>query len=251
MLILMYMDPFTSLPLVLKIFTVVRQPVMVWWLCVCEGAFRCSLYLSPNVLADSSMYLFITINSIESGPVYFTIFVLYGSSSSGDMSMFLIILLPLKYALMPYLLYTSLTHLYRSCTYGMTMYPLYVLLFWVLLFSLLLLVLFGLFCWKVLYSIPYISHDKYLQLVRTSIICCFSILHSSGMEDTVLSLCVKVSITLHLAPMRLWLFKCKYWSVWVGFLFTLVVSVPLCSGMTNVPRNSIEPSALCLLLQIW
>ena len=31
-------------------------PLMIWWWNIGDGAFKCSLYLSPNVLPDSPMY---------------------------------------------------------------------------------------------------------------------------------------------------------------------------------------------------
>ena len=43
----------SSLPTILKLFSVVVWPVMLLWSCIGEGAFRCSLNLSPNVLAVS------------------------------------------------------------------------------------------------------------------------------------------------------------------------------------------------------
>ena len=63
LLTLIYIDSFinlerlcSSLPTILKLFNVVEWPVMLLWSNIGEGAFRCSLYLSPNVLAVSPMY---------------------------------------------------------------------------------------------------------------------------------------------------------------------------------------------------
>ena len=80
------------------------------------------------------------------------------------------------------------------------MYSLYVLLFWLILF-LLFLVMFGLFSLTFLFSILFMIYYRNLQLVRTSVVCCFSILHSSGVDETVLAPCFKVLMTLYLAPM--------------------------------------------------
>ena len=104
--------------------------------------------------------------------------------------------------------------------------------------------LFDLFCWKFLHSIISIAHDGYLQLVMTSLKICFSVLSSSGLDNTVLAICGKVLMTLYLASMWLWLSHCKYWSTWVGFLYMLVISVQLCSGVTNVSKNGTDLSAL-------
>ena len=59
----MYMASFTalailisSLPIILKFSTDVMWPVLFWCSCIGDGAFRCSLYLSSKVLADSPIY---------------------------------------------------------------------------------------------------------------------------------------------------------------------------------------------------
>ena len=63
LLTLIYIDslinlerPCSSLPTILKLLIVVEWPVMLQWSYIGEGAFRCSLNLSPNVLAVSPMY---------------------------------------------------------------------------------------------------------------------------------------------------------------------------------------------------
>ena len=65
---------------------------------------------------------------------------------------------------------------------------------------LLLLMKLSLFSWKFLCSILSRTHVGYLHSVRTSIRCCFSVLSSSGLEQTTLILCFNVLITLHFAP---------------------------------------------------
>ena len=45
-----------SLPMILKFSTDVVWPVIFWCSKIGEGAFKCSLYLSSNVLADSPIY---------------------------------------------------------------------------------------------------------------------------------------------------------------------------------------------------
>ena len=44
--------------------------------------------------------------------------------------------------------------------------------------------------------------------------------------------------------MTWWLSHCKYWSVWVGFLKTVVVKLPSDCVMTMVSKKDIEPSGL-------
>ena len=60
---LMYIDSLivlakllSSLPIILKFSMDVSWPLMFWCWNIGEGAFKCSLYLSPNVLPDSPMY---------------------------------------------------------------------------------------------------------------------------------------------------------------------------------------------------
>ena len=60
---LMYIDSLillarllSSLPIILKFSMDVSWPLMFWCWNIGEGAFKCSLYLSPNVIPDSPMY---------------------------------------------------------------------------------------------------------------------------------------------------------------------------------------------------
>ena len=46
-----------SLPMILKVSTIVMWPVVHWCSNRGEGTFKCSLYLSSNVLDDSPIYL--------------------------------------------------------------------------------------------------------------------------------------------------------------------------------------------------
>ena len=63
LLTLMYIDSlmvlarlFSSLAMILKLFNVVTWPLLFWCRNIGEGAFKCSLYLSPKVLPDSPIY---------------------------------------------------------------------------------------------------------------------------------------------------------------------------------------------------
>ena len=60
---LMYMDSLmalarllSSLPIILKLSKVVSWPLLLCCRNIGDGAFRCSLYLSPNVFTDSPIY---------------------------------------------------------------------------------------------------------------------------------------------------------------------------------------------------
>ena len=108
---LMYMTSFTALailwsflPIILKFSTDVMWPVLLWCSCIGDGAFRCSLYLSSKVLADSPIYS--SSQSILSHlNQYITLlFFLMLSLSLGDTSKFLMVFPPLKYTYIPYFL---------------------------------------------------------------------------------------------------------------------------------------------------
>ena len=67
---------------------------------------------------------------------------------------------------------------------------------------------------------------------------------SSGLLQTVFSLYVRVLITLYLAERWWWLSHCRYWSVWVGFLYTVIDNLPSVSGFTMVSKKGMAPSSL-------
>ena len=73
---------------------------------------------------------------------------------------------------------------------------------------------------------------------------CCNCSKSCGVNGTVLTLCVKVLMKLYLAPTWWLLPQCIYWSVLVGFLQMLVVSLSLWSGVNNMSKNGIEPFSL-------
>ena len=88
------------------------------------------------------------------------------------------------------------------------------------------------------------AHLGYLHLVRAFLRCPFSCLSSSGLLHTVWALWERVLMTLNLAERLWWLSHCKYWSVWVGFLYTVMDRLPSTSGFTMVSKKGIEPSSL-------
>ena len=61
----------------------------------------------------------------------------------------------------------------------------------------------------------------------------FSCLSNAGLLHTVLALWEGVLITLNLAERLWWLSHCRYWSVWVHFLYTVIDRPPSSSGFTN------------------
>ena len=88
------------------------------------------------------------------------------------------------------------------------------------------------------------AHLGYLHLVRAFLRCSFSCLSSSGLLHTVSALWERVLMTLNLAERLWWLSHCKYWSVWVGFLYTVMDRLPSTSGFTMVSTKGMEPSSL-------
>ena len=80
--------------------------------------------------------------------------------------------------------------------------------------------------------------------LRAFLRCSFSCLSNSGLLHTVLALWERVLITLNLAERLWWLSHCKYWSVWVGFLYTVMDRLPFTSGFTMVSKMGMEPSSL-------
>ena len=84
------------------------------------------MYFYLNVLADSPIY-----SSSESSLLHlyhYIILLLHciGSLSFGNKHMFLIVLLPLKYVLMPSFPHMPLNTFARPCTYGMTVFLVFV-----------------------------------------------------------------------------------------------------------------------------
>ena len=65
----------------------------------------------------------------------------------------------------------------------------------------------------------------------------FLVLSKSGLLHTVLALWERVLITLNLTERLWWLSHCRYWSVWVGFLYTVMDRLSLSSGFTMVSKE--------------
>ena len=55
---------------------------------------------------------------------------------------------------------------------------------------------------------------------------------------------VRVLITLYFADTGWWLSHCRYWSVWVEFLYTVIDNVLSASGLTVVSKKGIALSSL-------
>ena len=149
-----------------------------------------------------------------------------GSLSLGETRRLLMVLPPLKWVWMPYLPQIFLILSQRPCVYGMTMWHLFLTSLvagWAPVVPPSVGCLMDLLS---LFSTLSKAHLGYLHLVRAFLRWFFSCWSSSGLLHTVEALWERVWITLNLAEMWWWLSHCKYWSVWVGFLYTVMDSVP-------------------------
>ena len=88
------------------------------------------------------------------------------------------------------------------------------------------------------------AHLGYLHLVRAFLRWSFSCWSNSGLLHTVLALWERVLMTLNLAERWWWLSHCRYWSVCVGFLYTVMDRLPSASGLTMVSKKGMDPSSL-------
>ena len=111
--------------------------------------------------------------------------------------------------------------------------------------------LLDMFCWRFLCFIPSKAHAGYLDLVRTSLRFCCSVLKCSGMEEAVLALCSNVLITLYFAAMQWCLSQCRYWSLWMGSYIHLWTELCYALMLPKCPEMGWNCLALCPLLWIW
>ena len=115
--------PWSSLPIMLKLVSVIVCPVCCMCTWMGEGCLRCSLLLFPSVLAVSPMY-----SSLQTiwlhWKLYMTLFFIsFGSLSLGFMSTCFMVVLPLKWTCMPYLPQMCLILSAIPFVYGMTICP--------------------------------------------------------------------------------------------------------------------------------
>ena len=79
----------------------------------------------------------------------------------------------------------------------------------------------------------------------------FSLWRSSGLLQTVWVLWERVWMTLTLAERWWWLSHCRYWSLWVGFLYTVIDRGPSTSDFTMVSKKGMVPSSLLVSTVNW
>ena len=95
------------------------------------------------------------------------------------------------------------------------------------------------------------AHVGYLQVERALYRWSSSCFNNWGSEQMVLALWSRVPITLYLDGSVWWLSHCRYKSVCVGFLKTVLLRLPSSSGITNTSRNGRDPSSLCSSQVNW
>ena len=93
------------------------------------------------------------------------------------------------------------------------------------------------------FSTLFKAHLGYLQWVSAFLRWSISCWRRSGLLQTVWVLSVRVLTTLYLAVRRWWLSHCKYWSVCVGFLYTVIDILPPVSGFTMVSKKEMALSS--------
>ena len=201
-----------------------------------EGSFRCSLYLSPKVLEVSPIYwssqerspywnqymapLLLTIGSLSWGrPVgswcYYYLWsgsVCHTSHRSFCDPWFQLHWVAGRAPAVPWLLASSETSLDGLLS---------------------------------LFSTLSKAHLGYLNWVSAFLRWTFSFWRRSGLLHTVWALWVRVWITLNFAERWWWLSHCRYWSMWVGFLYTVIDRVPSASGFTMVSKKGWQHPPYC------
>ena len=184
--------PCPSLPIILKFSTDVVWPVALLCSNIGDGAFKCSLYLSLKVLADSLMYS--SSHSVLPHLYQYIMLLCFLISSSVNSSR--CSSLCSMSGLHSCYRWTCSFHIGLWCNIllcdisSVAVWCFHLCLFCLLLFS----------C---SFSILLMAHFGYLQCCRTSSRCFNSSSSSLELEHTALPQCVRVLITLYLQA-RLW-----------------------------------------------
>ena len=173
---------------------------------------------------------------------------LIGSWSFGAIRRFFIVVPPLKCTCTPWLLQVHMKLSLSPLWYGTVMCG-----FWLMsvpgLFCLLLF--FLVFGFLILILILLRAHAGYLQVDKALYRWSSSCLNKWGSEQMVLALWSTVPTTLYLDGSVWWLSHCRYRSVCVAFLKTVLLRLPSSFGKTNKSRNGRDPSSLCSSQVNW
>ena len=264
-----------SLPIIWKLLWLLGWPVWLLWWWIAEGAFRCSLYLSPKVLEVSPMYSSSQPRSPhlyqQMAPLWLTIgFLSLGGEEEAFDG-------PATFEVG--LNAISTTDLFDTFTKTLCVGYDNVTLSFNFLGE--RLGRFGALVANPIIDLPGRPGEPFLHLVQSPfgifafveslhevVLSCWS---NSGLLHTVEALWERVWITLNLAERWWWLSHCKYWSVCVDFLYTVMDSVPSASGLPMVSKKGMNPCSLlsstvnfiaastllmcwrkpCLLISLW
>ena len=115
--------PQSSLPMMLKLVSVILCPMFCMFTWMGEGCLRCSLLLSPRVLVVSPMYSSSQAIWLHWKLYMTSLFISFGSLSLGFISTCFMVVLPLKWTCLPYLPQMCLILSKIPLVYGMTTCP--------------------------------------------------------------------------------------------------------------------------------
>ena len=163
-------------------------------------------------------------------PLFFVMWSLSFGATNSSFKVFPLI----KCTWMPYFLPIFLKLSFSPLLYGTVMEILLVLL--LLLLWLLFLLGFGVLFFNL---ILFMAHEGYLHAVKALSMYVNSSSSWSSLDQMFFALCIDELITLYLLAMAWWLSHCKYWLVWVGFLYMEVDKLP--SPFAVATRNIWRP----------
>ena len=199
----------SSLANILKSSIETVWPEMLMWLCIGEGAFRCSLNLSQKFLADSPIYSSSHSTLVAFESVYDPtscknwIFILrdhkevLDGRSSFEVHFYAIFLAsPLETLTQPLMVWNSYMWFWSLLLLGLE----FLLLFFFL----------GAGVWFLNFTLLR-AHVGYLHFFKVLYKCSSSSCSWVGPEQMVLALWNRVPILLYLDGMAWWLSQCRYW----------------------------------------
>ena len=233
-----------SLPIIWKLLWLVGWPVWLLWWWIAEGAFRCSLYLSPKVLEVSlCIHHHMLGHHIGTNRWHHFGWPL-GSLSLGETSRSLMGSATFEVGLDA----ISTTDLFDTFTKTLCVRYDNVTLVWNFIVGRL-----GIVGAPIL-NLAGRPVESFLHLVQSPFgifalgeslpeVIVF-LLEQLRIAATMEALWESVWITLNLAERWWWLSHCRYWSVCVGFLYTVMDRVPSASGLTTVSKKGMDPSSL-------
>ena len=154
----------TSLPMILMFSTNFVWPLLFWCSQIGDGAFQCSLYLSPNILDEQPNIFILTVNLVTLKPINHTALlcdsiIILRSISVNSLGLFS----PLKCTCTPYFWQMVWNLWQMPYEYGTTIWHFF-LVGWPDRICLLLVVSF---CWVLLFfwGLLFMAHLRYLHYI--------------------------------------------------------------------------------------